>query len=250
MNIEVDGINLLAELYLPTNNKNSAFPSLCICHGIPSGKPPDQNDKGYPLLAEHFCSEGIATIIFNFRGTGFSEGNLDMLGWTRDLEEVIDYMYQCVEIKKDSLSLMGFSGGAAIATYVSARNDRVASVVLCACPSEFGFAYKAETADSWVEHFREIGVIRDEDFPPSVSEWLKGFEIIRPINWIKKISPRPLLIVHGDQDSVVEPTHAWTLFEEAGQPKEIAIVRGGDHKLRLNREAIGIVLKWLKRQSN
>ena len=87
--LETDGIKLAGQLYLPSATDEAPYPTVCVCHGIPSGKPPDPNDGGYPALAERICREGLAAFIFNFRGTGASGGNLDMLGWTRDLEAAI-----------------------------------------------------------------------------------------------------------------------------------------------------------------
>ena len=100
--LEVEGINLSGQLYLPGEEASS--PTVCVCHGIPSGKPPDPDDGGYPLLAENTCREGLAVLIFNFRGTGESDGNLDMLGWTRDLGAAIDYLWGLPEVDKAHLS--------------------------------------------------------------------------------------------------------------------------------------------------
>ncbi len=49
-------------------------------------------------------------LIFNFRGTGASGGNLDILGWARDLIAAIDYLWSLSEVDKSHLSLLGFSG--------------------------------------------------------------------------------------------------------------------------------------------
>ena len=243
VSFEVEGIKILGELYVPSNREIS--PALCICHGIPAA-PPDPKDRGYPLLAERFCAEGFVTLIFNFRGTGLSGGNLDLLGWAKDLEAVINYLYLCPEVDKSRLSLLGFSGGAAISVYVAAYNPKVSSVALCSCPTQFDFLANREKVEPLLEHFRHIGVIRDRDFPPSISQWLEGFRQVSPIQWIDKISPRPLLIVHGEEDEVVKVSHAWSLYNKAKEPKELAIIEGGEHRLRLNEKAMNIVIGWLR----
>ena len=79
--LTVEGISIVGELYIPEQGDRKAFPALCLCHGIPSGRPPEPGDKGYPGLAEKFCTAGFATLIFNFRGTGLSGGNLDLNLW-------------------------------------------------------------------------------------------------------------------------------------------------------------------------
>lgn len=241
----VEGIDILGELYLP-EEEGKTFPALCICHGIPSGKPADPADRGYPLLAEKFCQAGFITLIFNFRGTGISGGNFDIMGWTRDLEVAIDYLYSHPKLQKSQLCLMGFSGGAATSAYVAARDLRVTKIILFACPAEFRGFTEQKRAEDMIEDFRRINIIRDKDFPPSLDEWLEGFRHINPIQWIDKIAPRPLLILHGKNDDLIGTDHAWHLYEKAGDPKEIAIIEDGEHKLRLSEKAMDIALEWLK----
>lgn len=239
----MDGIDILGELYLP---EGGTFTALCICHGIPSGKPADPADLGYPLLAEKFCQAGFITLIFSFRGTGISGGNFDIMGWTRDLEAAIDYLYSHTKVEKSQLCLMGFSGGAATSAYVAARDPRVTKVILCACPAEFRGFTEQKRVEDMIEDFRRIKIIRDKDFPPSLDEWLEGFRYITPIQWIDKLAPRPLLILHGEKDDLIGIDQAWYLYDKAGDPKEIVIIEDGEHKLRLSEKAMDTALEWLK----
>jgi len=243
--LEVDGLQIVGQLFLPGEG-GGLFPTVCVCHGIPSGNPPDPDDGGYPLLAEKLCGEGFAVFIFNFRGTGASEGNLDMPGWTRDLEAAIDYLYALPEVDRSHLMLLGFSGGAAVSVYVAAQDRRVSSVVACACPAEFTFSSIAEGPRSVVEHFRSIGAIRENGFPRSAGEWLKGFKLVSPVEYVARIAPRPLLVVHGSNDETVELSHAYRLYERAGEPKQIIVIEGATHRLRQNDKALARVLSWLK----
>jgi len=241
--LEVDGLDILARLYLPTGKM--PYPAVCVCHGIPAGIP-DPSDRGYGLLAEQICRHGFAVLIFNFRGTGASSGNLDILGWTRDLKAAIDYLAALPEVNRSCLCLLGFSGGAAVSIYVASQDRRVSSVVACACPAEFTFFTKVDGPQSVIDRFRSIGVIRDSDFPPSAEEWLNGFRLVSPINYVAGISPRPLLLVHGSRDETVAVGDAYRLYARAGEPKQLVIVDGAGHRLRRDDEAMAVVLDWLK----
>jgi Dipeptidyl aminopeptidases/acylaminoacyl-peptidases len=242
--LKVDDLELAGEVYIPSPT-NKAFPALCICHGIPA-TPYNLDDKGYATLAQRFCSAGFVTFIFNFRGTGKSQGNLDISGWSRDLEVAIEFLYSLEEIDKTRLCLLGFSGGAAVSVYVAAHDPRVSSAVACACPADFDLLASKETALSSIQHFREIGAIKDKNFPSSLEQWRKGFETISPIRWIDRISPHPLFLVHGDADEVVPLEHAHRLFQKAKEPRELAIIPNAKHKLRLEEAAMATVLEWLK----
>ncbi len=243
IHLKADGIELAGQLYVPPGA--TTCPGLCICHGIPAA-PPDPTDKGYPMLAERFCKAGLVTLIFNFRGTGRSQGDLDMLGWTRDLGTALDFLYEAKEVDNSRLFLLGFSGGAAVSVYVAAHDARPCPVVTCACPADFRSLSQRETPLVSIQRFRQIGAIRDKDFPRSIDEWQRGFEIVTPIKWIDRISPRPLLVVHGDADGLVPLEHARRLYHQAKEPKELKIISGAGHKLRLEAAAMDFVLDWLK----
>ena len=241
--LKADGLELAGELHIPSGEKG--HPALCICHGIPA-TPPDPTDRGYTLLAQRFCHVGFITLIFNFRGTGKSAGNLDILGWSRDLKAALDFLYSLEEVDKTRFCLLGFSGGAAVSVYTAANDPRVYSVITCACPADFRSLRQRETPLETIQRFRQIGAIRDKDFPPSIEDWQKGFETISPINWIDKISPRHLLLVYGDADELIPLDHAHNLYQKAKEPKELKIIPGAKHKMRLEKAAMDFVLDWLK----
>lgn len=242
INLKVDGIDLAGQLYLPAGS--APYSAVCVCHGIPSGKPPDPSDGGYPALAENLCHEGFAVLIFNFRGTRDSGGNFDILGWSRDLEAVIDYLWKLPEVDRSRLALLGFSAGAAVSAYIAAQDKRISCVALCACPAEFSFLN--EPTQPLIDHFRRIGLIRDAGFPRSVASWLDNFKMVTPVEHITQIAPRPLLLVHGTNDDLVDISNARRLYGRAGEPKQLSIIEGAGHRLRQDNRAMKVVLDWLK----
>jgi uncharacterized protein len=239
-----DDLMLSGEVYIP-NERNKSFPAVCLCHGIPA-VPYDPNEKnGYSELAARFCRAGFVALIFNFRGAGPSQGNIDMVGWTHDLASAIEFLDMLPEVDKKKICLLGSSGGAAVSIYSAAFNPKVAAVVTLACPAEFNFWGNEFSPQKLVDRFREIGIIKDPGFPPSIDEWLQGFETIKPIDYVDKIAPRPLLLIHGDKDEVVPVDHVNRLYAKAGQPKEVVILEGGVHRLRNDERAVDKALKWL-----
>jgi dipeptidyl aminopeptidase/acylaminoacyl peptidase len=248
ISLKADGLSLPGEVYFPEGTA-PPYPALCLCHGIPAGTPQDPADSGYPGLAQRFSAAGLLTLIFNFRGCGGAEGNIDMLGWTRDLKAALDYLAGLDRVDISRLFLLGSSGGAAISVYVAASDPRVAGVVTFACPAEFGFLTNGERAKALVERFRTIGLIKDADFPPSLDEWLGGFREVSPIRFVDKISPRPLLLIHGEKDDLVPVEHATRLYQSADEPKELLLLPDAGHRLRFDERAITAALDWLLQQS-
>ena len=243
-----DNITLRGELYSPDSVVYTRQ-ALCICHGISAG-PYNPAEKGYALLAEEFCRQGFVTLIFNFRGAGVSEGNLDLTGWTHDLKAAIDFLYLKEDVNRSGLALLGSSGGAAVSIYVAAGDDRISAVATLACPANFESLFPREQLEPMISHFRSIGVIKDKTFPGSAEQWLQGFYKVSPVKYIRRISPRPLLIVHGDSDDLVPLEHARILFQQAEEPKELVIIPGAGHRLRTEPKAINAVLDWLKKKTD
>jgi dipeptidyl aminopeptidase/acylaminoacyl peptidase len=237
-----DGLRLSGELYVPGG---AGCPGLCICHGIPA-RPYDPEDRGYAVLAEHFCREGFAVLLFYFRGAGRSEGNFDMAGWTRDLEQAMGVLDGVPQVDSSRMFVMGFSGGAAAALCATPGDPRVAGVVSCASPADFDDLLPGTTLEAFLAEWRRIGIIRDESFPADMDAWADGFTTVSPAACIASIAPRPVLLLHGDADEVVPVAHAYRLYEAAGEPKDLEIIPGGLHRLRVDERAMDKALAWLR----
>jgi len=244
ISLKIEDIPINGRIYLPGNE--APYPMVCVCHGIPGGNTPDPKDGGYPLLAERICSHGFAVLIFNFRGTGLSGGNLDLQGWTRDLKGVVDYMDTLPEVDKSRMGLLGFSGGAAVSICVAAQDSRISCVAACACPADFFLLSENQGPETYIDHYRNIGAIRDDDFPQSAEMWIEGFRQVSPVNYVEKIAPRPLLLIHSDDDETVAISHAYRLYEQAGEPKKFVQLDGAGHKLRHDDRVFDTFIEWFK----
>jgi len=50
-----------------------------------------------------------------------------------------------------------------------------------------------------------------------------------PADFIGSVSPRPVLLIHGDQDRIVPVWMSERLYAAAREPKKIWIIRGAGH---------------------
>ncbi len=91
--------------------------------------------------------------------------------------------------------------------------------------------------------------MRSATFPPSFEAWAREFRRgVDLSTWRCRMSAKPLLIVHGDDDESVSQL---TVF--AGQAHgvaELRIVAGAGHRLRHDPRAVAILLGWLDRERN
>lgn len=232
----------MGEMYFASGDE--AAPVVVLCHGLPAG-PPDPADPGYPFLAQRLARQGFTTLVFNFRGSGFSGGDVDLAGWVRDLKAVLDFLEVALDGPRPIL--VGFSAGAAVACRVASGDKRVAAVALMACPVSFEGLRQPENTQAMLEHCRQAGTLRDPAFPPSVPEWVEGFVRVDPGGCVGSISPRPLLIVHGEDDDVVPVADARRLYAAAGEPRELVVLPGVGHRLRREEGAVRAAMDWLNR---
>jgi pimeloyl-ACP methyl ester carboxylesterase len=239
-----EGIKIRAWLSFPEPKPKGLSPALVFCHGIP-GSRPDPNDRGYLPLVEAFTGEGMVCATFNFRGCGLSEGNIDMRGWYDDLGAVMEAVFDSPHgIDLKSIHCIGFSAGGAIAAKFSAYEERVSSLLLMATPHNFADILPKD-AKLLRDHFIDIGTIRDHSFPPDLTRWYKDFLDVEPAKFLPLVSPRPVGIVHGENDTTVPPEHAHLLFESACHPKKLTILDGAGHQLRKDARTEQIIRSWL-----
>jgi alpha/beta superfamily hydrolase len=239
--IFVGGIAIKGRMLSPSSGQAKRKRTVVLCHGIPGGTR-DPEDPGYAHLAEVLVNDGHCVAFFNFRGTGESAGDFDILGWVNDLREVLRW------VRSRSLRspvLFGFSAGGAVSVCAAAQESDIGGLILCGCPAEFSEILVHRGLEQFLEHARAIGIIRDTSFPADLEAWANGFRAVCAGKKIAGCGEVPKLIVHGDDDDVVPVRHAYQLYENASPPKKLAIIERGGHRLRLNEEAMSLVRQWL-----
>jgi len=219
-------------------------PAVIICHGIPGSKP-DPGDHGYLPMVEQIVAHDYICVLFNFGGCGESSGSIDMRAWYEDLFAVYDLVYNTPGIDPYSIHGVGFSAGGAIAAKLASLDHQFKSLLLMATPADLA-EILPEDPVVLREHFRELGLIQDADFPKNVNAWYRGFQELKPVKWLPFIAPRPVGIVHGEDDGVVPVAHAYKLFQAAFTPKKITLLEGAPHQLRRDPRTTPLIIDWLK----
>jgi uncharacterized protein len=237
----------LARYLAKPAGRPGALPGVIICHGFPIG-PLDARQSGgtFPELMDRVANElGFAAMSFNFRGCGSSDGDFSLQGWVDDLRAAIDHLI--AESTPTGLWLIGTNTGGSVATCVAADDPRVRGAALLSPRADF---------DDWaaqprrfLEHARDIGAVRTAGFPRAFDEWARELRRFRPVDAARRFAPRPLLVMHGDEDDSVPVEDARQLADAHGSA-ELRLFNGAGHRLRHDPRAIAILLGWLDRQRN
>jgi pimeloyl-ACP methyl ester carboxylesterase len=219
-------------------------PGVLICHGFPIGPLDARRSAGtFPQLADRIAYDlGYVAMTFNFRGTGSSTGDFSLQGWVDDLRSAIDYLV--AETHPTQVVLVGMNTGGSIAICVAADDPRVRAAALLGPRSDFDDW--AQHPRRFLEHAREIGAITTPGFPASVEEWGRAFRRFRPTDSARRFAPRPLLVMHGDDDESVPTDEARQLAAAHGSA-ELSLLTGAGHRLRHDPRAIAVLFGWLDR---
>ncbi|MFM7263401.1 MAG: alpha/beta hydrolase family protein [Acidimicrobiales bacterium] len=238
------GLTLRSYLARPADTDRRE-PGVILCHGFPIG-PLDarQSALTFPQLMDRVASElSWNALTFTFRGCGSSEGDFSMQGWVDDLRAAIDHLDAATS--PNGIWLVGTNTGGALALCVAADDPRVRGCALLGPRADF---------DDWaaqprrfLEHAREIGAIRRPAFPQSFDEWSRELRRFRPLEAAPRFAPRPLLVMHGEDDESVPVADSRQLAEAHGAA-ELRVITGAGHRLRHDPRAIAVLLGWLDRQ--
>jgi hypothetical protein len=177
-------------------------------------------------ISTHFASlawmpeRGFNVFTFDYRGYGASEGEPTLDGVQLDIDAAMDALFARSDIDKNRVVMYGQSLGGALAAYYVAHSphrDQLRALILESTFSGYVDIVREKLADHWFT------------WP---FQWLPQFTVddrFSPLPTMARISPLPLLVLHGDQDAVVPVQDGKRLYEAALEPKQLWIVPGAGH---------------------
>lgn len=230
----------LAALFYPAAAGRTV---IVVCHGFTGSK----EGRGRALaMAERAAELGYSTFLFDFAGCGESEGDfsdVSLTGHIDDLKHALDY---CLASGYERAVTVGRSFGGTTVLCHAAVDGRVAGVCTWAAPADpaglFAGLRGETTGNGLVPLHGDAGTVYVKE---AFFSDLAAYDV--PAR-AAKISPRPIFVVHGSADAVVPPEDARTIYQSAGEPKELFIVPGADHQFTEHYEKVwGAMFSWLKK---
>lgn len=187
----------------------------------------DTQDQMLPF-AEFLHKAGFNSLTFNMRARATSGGEYVTLGVLeqRDLISAVDFAITQKNVDPHQIGILGISMGGATAILAAAQDNRIRAVV-----DDCGFSDAPRVIAASFEHFIHLPAF---PFAP-VTVWIAseraGINVngVRPMDVISRISPRPVLIIHGLADFVVPVDNSERNFAAAHQPKELWLVPNAGH---------------------
>lgn len=224
--ITSDGISLAAVVHFP---EKVPSPVIVCCHGLLSLK----DSPKYIAIGEEMSRAGFSVLRFDFSGCGESPpraGETLIGGRMRDLKIALDFA-SGQPWSDGRIGLLGSSlGGYLSLLAADANQDRIHAAACWASPFDI----------SWINPgVREMENLGDL-FP-------NGFQIGEPQNLSALSHASRVLLIHGQQDQIVNWEQSIQIYDRLKDPKELILMRTADHQFlddSWRKTAIRASLDW------
>ena len=174
-------------------------------------------------------SRGYNVLLLDYRGYGLSGGEASLQGATDDVQAALRWLLDQPHLDHDKIIVLGQSLGGDLGVVAIDRAGlapRIRALILDSAFSDYRLIAREKLADFWLTWPLQ--------YPLS---WLISNHHA-PEEAIARISPTPVLIIHGKTDVIVLPHHAERLYQAAQEPKALWIVPDTGHIGALTRPEI------------
>ncbi len=275
-----DGLRLSGTIHVPDDlQPGERRPAFVVLHGFGS----NSSAANTVAPATMLCDWGYISLRFDMRGCGQSDGEFGRIicmDQVEDTQHALSFLGERPEVLDDRVGLLGSSFGAAVSLYTAGIDGRAAAVVAAVAwgngetkfrdqhssPEAWarftgmlvaGAAHRKRTGESMMvsrydivpipEHLRgHLATKSVMEFPVETAQSMLDF---RAEEVVGQIAPRPLLLMHAANDSVVPSSQSIELFKRAGKPSELHLLADVDHFMFAegNVRAKNILSDWLQR---
>lgn len=208
--------------------------AIVVCHGF------GMERRELLDLALGLRAREHAVLLFDFRGHGLSDGIRSTVGYreAEDIVAAVNYLRGRKELAGREIGVAGLSMGAAAAILAAVECPEIAAVV---ADSSFATLRGIAARGLW-----QLYGIPPFPFAPFVVWFAEFFtrtriRLNRPVEAIARMTPRPLMLIHGMDDRLVPVSDARRLFAVASGPKELWLARGVGHAGAFHADEAGYI---------
>ena len=232
--VESAGQKIFGILHRPTYCERPP-PVVLLFHGFASSK--HGSNRCYVKLAENFAKEGIATLRFDFRGSGDSDGDLSEMTFEdllADALAVLENLEGIDGIDPNRVALFGASLGGTLAILSAARYGSIKALALWA---------PVASGEIWYRDF----LIQNPQYlhadPAQVLASYRGIQL-HPLfreqfgqmaAWktMHQLTHIPTLMMHGERDQTITMAHQEAFRHSCASNREVRFVKyaDGEHSL-------------------
>lgn len=221
-------LTLRGMLHYP-ENINGKIPVVCIFHGFTGNKM--EPHFIFVKLSRLLEKRGIASVRFDFGGSGESDGDFIDMTLSKELEDAKNILYYAKSLEFTDLNrigVLGLSMGGAVASMLAGEcKDDVKSLCLWAPAGNMREIIVSQRTKEEIDRVREIGfydaggLLVGKDFIDDVL----SLDIYSKASHFDK----NVLLLHGDNDMIVPLSASERYLDIYGVKSVLHIVEGADH---------------------
>jgi dipeptidyl aminopeptidase/acylaminoacyl peptidase len=239
------------------------IPAIICVHGYTGRK-----ETYMPPFVRDLTAAGFHTLDFYHRGFGDSDGIANRIDPEEQVHDILAariWLAQRAEVDAARIGLMGLSHGGGASIKAAAVDPGIAVIATVGAPGNGERWQRSKrTAAEWDELQETLAEDRitraltgeskrlpyQQVSPPGPAErdafktmyktedaYPDGYPLenidlacgFKAEDWVAQISPRPLLLVQGEKDTMVRMEEGEALFANAGQPKDMMLVPDINH---------------------
>lgn len=228
--ISIDAGDFVIPAILTLPKGDSPVPVVIMEHGTGSAK--DEAGDGYKMLAPALAEKGIASLRFDFPGSGDSTASY--LLYTneeaiRETQIVADYLSNMSEIDGSRIGLLGWSQGGTDVLLAASDNDTYKSVATWAGALIIGDMATTEMREEAKKTGQTTMEFEWRDSLPLSLEWIEQADNMDVLAYASKIKA-PIGSFHGTIDNTVPFSDSEKV--QAGSTNEkskLIPIEGADH---------------------
>jgi len=242
------GQKIFGILHLPEKKKKS--PCIVLCHGFTGHKA--EVHFLFTKCARNLAKSGFASLRFDFRGSGDSEGEFKDMSLEEEISDAIaaiNFVKKQKNIDKNKIGLLGLSMGGLVSAHVVGLVKDIKSLVLLSAVARFKKLWEKKIAKRFNNKFPQNGI--------DIGGLLVSKKFINAVYKLDSLNlsrireyNNPLLIIHGDKDKTVPLQDAKIYYNTSNSlRKKLIIIKNGDHgfsNLKIEKKVINIICNWFK----
>jgi len=227
------GLTLVGLLHNP---ETANGPVVIVCHGFIGSK---EGGGMALIMGEKLGQRGFNVLLFDFSGIGESEGLFEHTTLSDQVDDLKCAVNWCMAAGLGPVFTTGRSFGGTTAICHAANDLRVEGVCTWAAPARLKVLFNNYSEEPRNAEKEEI-IYKSKTFFDDRDKYDVP-------TMASSLSPRPLLIIHGENDEVVDPTDARLIYESSGHPKKLVYIHGADHRfLGHHQEVWDVFFAWLE----
>lgn len=211
-----DGVRLVAWLARAA----AAGPAVVVLHG-------HGGNRHTSLAYASFLYPDFTLLLPDLRGHGESEGRHTSVGYL-ERQDVIGGAAFLREQGYGPIGVLGVSMGGATAILAAAESPLIEVVV---ADSSFAALRNAVRESARMRGYPGLLLRPWAYLSCRTAAWRLRYpmRLGDPLSVVASVAPRPLLLIHGEQDSLILAENARSLYAAAGEPKELWMLPGVEH---------------------